>query len=197
LHEKDTMPKKRHKPPPNEDPDDTAGSAADPLGELMSRYHVSLVGVLIVSGAVAFVGLGLIGCAMIWQSLSMIFLLIGTAVLLVAVALLGMNVFNVGRRVEVRKRGIRFVEAGVETEMFWEDIVDIQVNRTDDTALSVVSVRKRGSHYATPSGPLTSTEWDVAITVQDGRTIHLRPAFLKLVPDVRKLVSQMKMRAGL
>jgi hypothetical protein len=191
------MARKHRRPRPEEGDNDTDRAGADPLGELMNQYHVSLAGVLIVSGAVALVGLVLIGLSLLWQSWSLIFLVIGTCVLLLAVALLGMNVFNVGRRLEVRTKGIRFSEAGVVTEMFWEDIVEIEVNRTDDTNLGVATVRRRGSHYATPSGPLTNTEWDVTVSADDGRTIRLRPAFLRIVPDVSKLISNLRMRAGL
>jgi hypothetical protein len=191
------MAKKRPKPDPDDEGESGAGFPADRLGTLMSRYQVTLAGVLIFSGVVALVGLGLVGFALTRERTSIVFLLIGTVVLLLAFALVGVNVFNVGRRLEVRKRGIRFVEAGIETEMYWQDIADIRVNRTDDTDLGVVTVRKRGSHYAAPSGPLTRTEWEVTIRAHDGRTIYLRPTFLRIVPDVRKLVSQLRMRAGI
>jgi hypothetical protein len=162
----------------------------------MSRYHVSLTGVLIVSGAVACVGLGLVGYALSRQPMSITFLVIGTLVLLFAVALLGTNVFNVGRRLEVRKRGIRFVEAGVEIEMLWQDMAGVEVDRTDETDLGEVTLRRRGVHYAAATGPLTRNEWVVTIHAHDGRRIRLGPTFLRIVPDVGKLVSQLRMRAG-
>jgi hypothetical protein len=188
------MAKKHHQPGPHDQREDSA----DPLGGLMKTYTMSLVGLLVVSGAVALVGLGLVGCGLVLaqQLTSVILLLIGTCALLAAVALLGVNVFNVGRRLEMRKKGLRYVEAGIVTEIRWEDVVDIQVNRTDDTNLGVATVRKRGGHYAAPSGPLTRTEWDVTIRARDGRSMHLGPRFLKLVPDVGKLISQMRIRSG-
>jgi hypothetical protein len=111
--------------------------------------------------------------------------------------LLGINVFNVGRCLELRKLGVRFVESGIVTELLWHEIVDIAVNRTDDTYLGVVTVRKRSSDASSPSGLLTKSEWDVTIQGQDGRTIHLRPMFLRMVPDPKKLISQLRLRAGL
>ena len=72
------MAKRRRKP------DGTIAEIADSLGELVDRYHVSLAGALIVSGAVAVVGLGLVVYARIRQPSSLIFLLIGGFVLLAA-----------------------------------------------------------------------------------------------------------------
>jgi hypothetical protein len=175
---------------------DEAGSRPDRLGDLMSRYQVSLVGVLIMSSAVACVGLGLGGYALSRQPMSIAFLVIGAFVLLFAVALLGTNLFNVGRRLEVRKRGIRFVEAGVEIDMLWQDMAGVEVDRTDETDLGEVTVRRRGVHYAAATGPLTRSEWVVTIHSHDGRRIRLGPTFLRIVPDVGKLVSQLRMRAG-
>jgi hypothetical protein len=111
--------------------------------------------------------------------------------------LLGINVLNVGRCLELRKLGVRFVESGLLTEFFWDEIVDIEVNRTDDTYLGLATVRKRSANTSTPSGPLTSTEWDVTIHAQDGRAIRLRRIFLRTVPDPKKLISQLRLRAGL
>jgi hypothetical protein len=178
--------------PPEEDRDE-----GDPLGGLMNRYHVSLAGLLLVSGFVALVGLGLVGWALAGEKMSYVLLGIGTLVLLMAAALLITNVFNVGRSLEVRKRGLRCILAGETTELFWEDIADVRVSRTDDTYLGVAGVRRRSSDAVSPSGLLTSTEWEVTIVAHDGRTVRLPPAFLKLVPDVKKLVHQLRLRAGL
>jgi hypothetical protein len=107
-----------------------------------------------------------------------------------------MNVFNVGRRLELRRRGIRFVEAGVETELFWDEIVDIEVNRTDDTDMGLVSVETRSSNAVAPSGPLTKTEWQVTIHAADGRSIQLNRMFMRMVPDPKELISNLRMRSG-
>ena len=107
-----------------------------------------------------------------------------------------MNVFNVGRRLELRRRGLRFVEAGVETELLWSDIVAVDVNRTDDTYLGVASVERRSSDAVSPSGPLTKTEWHVTIHTRDGRSVRLSRMFMRMVPDPKKLVSHLRMRSG-
>src|SRR5262245_22635668 len=188
------MGKKRSK---RRDADDDAGAEYDALGELISRYAVSLGGVLIVSAVGALVGAGLAIFALTRERISILFLLIGAGLILVAGALLVTSLFNVGRRLELRKKGIRFVDPYYDVEFFWEDIADIKVNRADETDYGVATVQKRGSHYMAPSGPLTRTDWDVTIQSHDGRSIHLTPTFLKIVADPRKLISQIRLRAGL
>jgi hypothetical protein len=172
-------------------------SSRDPLGKLIQQYHVSLAGVLVVSGVVLAVGLGIVVYAVTRQPYSLIFLIVGTVVALLSVVLLGMNAFNIGRRLELRRRGVRFVESGRSVEILWEDIEDVEVSRTDETYLGAVSVRRQSGDASRPSGPLTKSEWDVTIRSQDGRTIRLRPMFLRMVSDPKKLISQLRLRAGL
>src|SRR5207237_5645700 len=116
--------------------------------------------------------------------------------LLLAVAFRGVNVFNAGRKLEVRKYGLRYAESGTETELRWDEIAAVEVHRTDDTYLGVASVRKGSSDTDSPSGPLTKTEWDVTIRAHDGRRIRLPPMFFKVVSNPKKLINQIKMRAG-
>ncbi len=187
------MEEKRHKAVA--DKADSEGRP-DPLGELIKKYHVTLASVLVVSGAVGVVGLGVLAYALIRDPWSPAFALVGAAVLLCAGALLVMNVFNVGRRLELRKRGLRFVEAGVETELFWGEIADVEVNRTDATSLGVATVEKRSSDAVSPSGLLTKTEWLVTIHTRDGRSVRLSRMFLRMVPDPKELISNLRMRSG-
>src|SRR6476619_7533254 len=99
------MSKKRR----NKDDEKITDADRDPLGKLMQRYYVSLLGILLVSGVVALVGIVLVIVSQFRDQYSLVFLLVGTGVLLLSLVLLGMNVFNVGRRLELRKRGIRYV----------------------------------------------------------------------------------------
>jgi hypothetical protein len=185
---------KKRRPEPD---DDELAEAADPLGKLLSKYEVSLAGLLVVCGVFALVGGVLTAIGLARRPVSLTFLIIGGAVLLIAVALLVMNVFNVGRRLELRKRGLRFVESGVETELFWDEIADVAVNRTDDTYLGIASIERRSSDAVSPSGPLTKTEWDVTIHGPRGRSIRLSPIFLRTVPDPKKLIARIRMCARL
>jgi hypothetical protein len=170
----------------------------DPLGKLVREYGVSLPAILVVSGGLALVGLVLTGLAYTLIPLpgTYIGLGLGVLLLLMAICVLVVNVFNVGRRLEVRKRGLRYTEAGVETEVRWEEIVDVSVRRHDETDLGVVTRERQSSDYVSPSGPLTKTEWEVEIIAADGRAIHLPPTFLRTVGDPKKLIQQIKLRTG-
>jgi len=173
-----------------------AAALPDPLGEVIKKHEVTWAAVLVVSGSVAMLGLGSVVYGLLGKIWSLGFLLVGGAVILGAVALAVMNVFNVGRRLELRRRGIRYADAGVETEMLWNEIVDVEVNRTDDTDMGLVSVETRSSDGISPSGPLTKTEWVVTIHAADGRSIQLGRMFMRMVPDPKELISNLRMRSG-
>ena len=168
----------------------------DPLGEVIEQHHVTWASVLLVSGSVGVVGLGVLAFALTREARSPGFLLVGGALLLCAGVLLVMNVFNVGRRLELRRRGLRFVEGGVETELLWSEIVEVEVSRTDETNVGPVGIHRRSSDPVSPSGPLTSTEWQVTIHTSDGRSVRLSRMFLRMVPDPKKLISHLRLRAG-
>lgn len=178
--------------------DDQIHSAAppDPLGDVIKKYEVTWAAVLVVSGSVAMLGFGSVAYGLLGEIWSLGFLLVGGVVILCAVALAVMNVFNVGRRLELRKWGIRYADSGVETELLWSEIVDIEVDRTDDTDMGLVSVEKRSSDGISPSGPLTKTEWVVTIHAGDGRSIQLGRMFMRMVPDPKELISNLRMRSG-
>src|SRR5271166_4005 len=73
----------------------------DHLGKVIQQFRVSLAGVLIVSGAIAFLGLGMILYSLTGLHYWLMFLIGGTLLLLFSVATLGINIFNVGRRLEL------------------------------------------------------------------------------------------------
>jgi hypothetical protein len=171
---------------------------ADPLGKLIHEYGASLPGALVASGGLALVGLVLTALAytLFRPPGSYIGLGAGAVLLLLALCVLVVNVFNVGRRLEVRKRGLRYTEVGVETVIRWEEIVDVSVRRHDETDMGIVTRERESSDYVSPSGPLTKTEWEVEIVGDNGETIHLPPTFLRTVGDPKKLIQQIKIRAG-
>lgn len=190
--------RKRQRDSHEDDRDEGNGdSADDPLGSLIQQHQVNLVGVLLVAGIVGLVGIGFLIYALTRDPISPTFLLVGTAALLFALVFVGMNVFNIGRRLELRKRGVRFVESGIVTEFFWDEIASVEVNRTDRTNYGLVTRRRRSGDAVSPSGPLTNTEWDVTIHAHDGRTMRLRPMFMRTLRDPKKLIGQLKLRAGL
>lgn len=172
-------------------------SDSDHLGKLIEQHGVTLAAVLVVTGAISLAGIGLLGYGLTREPLSVTWTVIGGTALLIGLSLLGINIFNVGRRLEVRKAGIRFTQAGIVTEFRWEEIAAVDVNRTDDTYLGVASVRRKSSDTIRSSGPLTKTEWDVTIHGQDGRTIRLTPIFLRTLAKPKDLVRHIELRAGL
>ena len=181
---------KRRKPQP------TNGSG-DPLGKLIQQFGVNPAEVLVTFAILAVIGGGIVAYALSREPDSLTWLLIGGAVLLMAGVLLVTNLLNLGRRLELRKDGVRFTESGAVTEFGWNEIVAVEVNRLDDTYLGVASVQKRSTDAVNPSSPLTKTEWDVTLRAHDDRTIRLRPTFFRIVPDPKKLISQLRLGAGL
>lgn len=197
------MTKKRPKRDPDERPEkkrrkaEEIDSGDDALGKLVKQYSVNMAEALVVFGIIGLIGGGMVGYAVSRDPYSIAWLCVGSVVLLAAVVLLGLSLLNVGRKLELRKHGIRWTEFGSVTEFAWDDIADVEIQRQDETYLGVASVHKRSSDAISSSGPLTKTEWDVTIHAHDGRTIRLRPLFLKTVPDPKKLISQIRLGAGL
>ena len=176
-------------------PEKPRRKSRDPLGKLQQHYEVTLAVVIAFCGGVAVIGAG----ALVWglMQASLGWQIFGGVVLLIALVLVGINIPNLGRRLEVRKRGIRYIERGQSTEFHWDDIADVELDRTDSTYLGVATVRARSGDERKPSGLLSNTELDVTIRAHDGRSIRLRPSFLRLVPMARELITELKVRAGL
>ena len=182
--------KKRAKP-------EEATTGGDPLGKLVKQYGVNLSETIGAVGFLAVIGGGILIYALGQDPAPVLWLIIGGGVLFMGVALLAYNALNIGRRLEVRKRGVRFTDRASVTEFEWDDVVEIDIDRRDDTNLGIVGVEKRSSDAVSSSGPLTKTEWDVTIHSRDGRTIRLSPMFFRIVPDPKKLISQLRLGAGL
>jgi hypothetical protein len=172
-----------------------AVKTADPLGGLIRCYQVNMSGLLLGAGVMALVGLSLVALALVWKAMSLILLGGGALILVTAAVVVGANMSNTGRRLELRKKGVRFVDSGEETDLFWEDVLQVQVDRTDETDMGWLTRETRGAHYMKLTGPMTQTTWEVTIIAR-GDAIYLDSRFLKLVPDVSKLISDLRMRAG-
>lgn len=190
------LPKRTKKKTPK--PKETEPSSGrDPLGKLVKAYGVNWAEVMVGSGILALLGGGVVIYALSGDAVSTIWLIIGAGMVFMALAFVVYNALNIGRRLEVRKRGIRFTESGSVTEFGWDEIVDIQIDRRDETYAGVVSIEKRSSDGVSGSGPLTKTEWDITILSREDRTIRLTPTFLRIVPDPQKLISQLRLGAGI
>lgn len=166
----------------------------DPLGKLQQTYEVTLAGVVVVAGGIAVLGCGALGWGL-WQA-SLGWEIFGAAVIFIGFILAALSITNIGRKLEVRRHGVRFTERGTLVEMTWDDIAAVETDRRDDTYLGVANVSTRGNDYRKPTGPLTKTEFHVTIRAHDGREIHLKPLFLKMVPSPQNLITELRMRAG-
>jgi hypothetical protein len=155
------------------------------------------VGAVLGFGIVAAVGSGFLAYGLTREPYSKICVGIGAVILVPAAIGFMTNIANAGRRLELRKHGLRYVAQGSTTEFHWDDIVDVEVIRKENTNYGVVGVYKESSDEVSPSGLLTNTDFDVRIHARDGETIRLRPVFLKLVPDPKKLIQQIRMGADM
>ena len=178
-------------------PHQTRVASRDRLGKLIEQHRVTLLGVLFVNGVLGMVGLGLCGYGFVRDPRSLSLLVIGGFFILMALILLGINVVNIGRSLEIRKKGIRYSERGAVTELLWSEIVDVSVDRLDDTNMGIASVKRRSNDASSPSGLLTKTEWEVIITADDGRQVRLTPIFMRVVSDPKGLISKLKLRSGM
>jgi hypothetical protein len=172
-------------------------SGDDPLGKIIQLYQIHLGVLLVVFGVISLIGLGVMSLAWVWTAHKLPFLFGGGLVILTAVGAFGMSVANVGRSLELRKYGLRYTEGGTSTEFLWDEIIDVEVDRIDETYLGVASVRRRSQDGYGLSGPLTKTEMRITLHSQDGRSIDLSPTFLKTVRDTRNLLSQLRLRSGI
>ncbi|MCA8997668.1 MAG: hypothetical protein KDA80_11800 [Planctomycetaceae bacterium] len=190
------MPPKRRRPT---DETEKSGKAKDrdPLGKLLKEYQVTLGALIVVCGPIFAIGGGCIGYALTRDPMSLGFLIFGGVAVLCSAVLLFLNIFNIGRGLELRKRGIRFQEAGEVTELGWGDIVDIEVRRRDETNYGVATTVKHSDDGVSPSGLLTKTEWHITIHGADGETIQLTPTFLRMVDKPQELVSLLRLRSGI
>jgi hypothetical protein len=110
--------------------------------------------------------------------------------------MVAVSIFNSRRSLEVRRHGIRLVEGRHVTELAWDEVAQVEVNRTDVTSLGVASIWTRRSDLRKPGLLTARTEWEVLLHTHDGRTIRLSRTFLQYVPDVRSMVTLLRKYAG-
>ena len=176
---------------------DAPASDKDPLGKLIKHYEATMARLVGEAIMIALFGIGVLAFTIAMGALHKGLLLAGVAILIAAVLRLFVGRSNVGRRLELRKRGLRFIELGVPLEVRWDEIVDVDVARTDSTDYGLVGVHKTSADGITPSGPLTSTEFGLTIRTHDDRRIHLPPEFMKVVDKPTELISNLRLRAGM
>ena len=153
----------------------------DRLGSLKMEYRTNAAGIFALAGLLFLGAVGTLGASFFLAPPTSWYLLMGGTLLLVlAPVILLANVFNVGRSFQVRKHGVRYVEAGVETELTWDEIVAVDVQETRYQKYGVVTVK---------------TEYELTIQGRKGRTIQLGALFLQQVPDVKMLAKLLRHKA--
>jgi hypothetical protein len=169
----------------------------DPLGKVIEQHGITWAAVIAVTLVLCAVGAGILAYGGTRNPRSTLWLVVGGIVCGLGVCMFLLNARNTGRRLELRKKGVRYVDGGNITEIFWSDIVDVEVERLDATNMGLATKFKNSNDAVSPSSLLTKTEWTVTIHADNGRKIPLKPAFFRIVPDPRALISNLKLRAGL
>jgi hypothetical protein len=162
-------------------------ASSDPLGKPLARYSTNGRSVMLVVVAVV---LGLSGAATLggaealaWRLADSTdgtpYVIVGWALMLAGAGTVAWGVYYYGRSFEVRRKGVRFSRRGSVTELRWDQIEHIEVQRT------IILYRGR---------PTGRYRWEIFICGWD--TIHLTPSFLQLVRSVTELVSILKVQSG-
>lgn len=175
--------------------DSEAESERDPLGKVIVAHRVTLARVLFIFVLGAAVGGGVLAYASTREIYAKVFLGIGGAILYFAVVASLKNLVLLGRRLELRKYGLRYVAHGSKTDFRWDDIVDLEIIRKDKSYYGRVRVDRVTSDEHSPSGLLTTSTFDVTIHARDGDSIRLTPTFMKAVPNPKKLIQRIRMGA--
>jgi hypothetical protein len=184
------MPKKQRRPV-------TTGSSADPLGKLLKEYRPNAAGLRGVAILAFLGGVGVLVYCQFQTPYPFKLMLLGIFLLAMAPVLLIISGFHFGDSLQVRRYGMRLLERDIKTDVPWEEIADVEVNRTDVTNLGVATVWSKRSDLKRPGLLTARTEWEILIHRHDGRVVRLSRAFLQYVPDVRSLVILLRKNVGL
>lgn len=171
-----SKPKPRKMDKEKEREEDEQDPSLDPLGKPIAEFSSTKQSVSLMIGAVVVVGLGIF--LILKDTKDEMHLFFGGLAILVALVMAGWGFTQAGKKLEVRRKGIRYTKGRTKIQMRWKDISDIQIVKT--------YVGSQGS---------TNIEWD--ITINGKKTIHLPNRFLSLVPDKGSLIHLMKINSGI
>jgi len=175
---------------------DSEGSP-DSLGKLIKTYRpIAAKG--LGAGVILFLtGIAVLIYCQLHQPYPFKVMLAGIFLLVMGPVLVTINALHVGSSLEVRREGVRFRDHSGTTEVAWDDIVDVEVKRTDVTSLGIGTMFTKRSDLRL-GGPLTArTEWEIVLQTREGSAMRLSPGFLQHVPDVRSLIVLLQKNAGL
>jgi hypothetical protein len=169
----------------------------DPLGKVIKVYRPNTAAGVMTAILMCVAGGGVLLYCQFHRPYPYKIMLAGVVLLVAGPVMAGVSLFNSRQSLEIRRHGVRLVEGLNVTDVAWDELADVQVNRTDVTGLGVATVRRRRSDLQTPGLLTARTEWEVILHTHDGRTIRLGRTFLQYVRDVRSMVIQLRKFAGL
>ncbi len=161
-------------------------SGCDRLGKSLATYSSHRSGILTLIGAViaALTGAFVLGDAgrlahkLAESDEDTLFRVAGWALMIVGSLAAGAGVLQLGRRFEVRRKGVRFARRSVVQELRWDEIDDIQVRKTITWV--------KGQRIIS---------WEIEL-IGDSDTIYLNEFFLRQISSVTELVSLLKNVSG-
>ncbi|MEZ6046652.1 MAG: hypothetical protein R3C11_13975 [Planctomycetaceae bacterium] len=169
-------------------------ASRDPLGKLLKLYGTNLATavfillIMLIPAAIAF------GVMFFTEGqVARISMFVGAAFCLIGFVLFCLQLLNVNKRLELRRHGIRYVNGSIQTEFFWNEIVDIEVKRVDSTNLGVVSVHTHSNDARKPTNIMSRTDWDITIVSQSGRKIHLGDTFTNIIHKPQELIAELRL----
>lgn len=171
-------------------------SPRDPLGKLIKVYRPNTAVGVAVAILMGLAGGSVLLYCQFHHPYPYRIMLAGVVLILASPVMLIVSMFNSRRSLEIRRHGVRLVEGGQVTELAWDEIVQVDVERTDVTSLGVATISTRRSDLKRTSLLPARTEWEVRIQTRDGRMIRLSRMFLQYVPDVKSMVILLRKYAG-
>jgi len=169
----------------------------DPLGKVIKVYRPNTAAGVMIAILMCLAGGGVLLYCQFHRPYPYKIMLAGVVLLVAGPVMVAVSLLNSRRSLEIRRHGVRLVEGQDATDLAWDKLAQVEVNRTDVTSLGIATVRTRRSDLQRPGLLTARTEWEVILHTHDGRTIRLGRTFLQYVPDVRSMVIQLRKFAGL
>jgi hypothetical protein len=169
----------------------------DPLGKVIKVYRPNTAAGVMTAILICAAGGGVLLYCQFHRPYPYKIMLAGAVLLVAGPVMAAVSLFNSRRSLEIRRHGVRLVEGQNASDLAWDELAEVEVNRTDVTGLGVATVRTRRSDLQQPGLLTARTEWEVLLHTHDGRTIRLGRTFLQYVPDVRSMVILLRKFAGL
>jgi hypothetical protein len=168
----------------------------DPLGKVIKIYRPNTAAGVLVAILICLAGGGVLLYCQFHRPYPYKVMLAGVVLLAAGPVMAVVSLFNSRRSLEVRRHGVRLVDGQKATELAWDELAEVEVNRTDVTGLGIATIRTQRSDLKKPGLLTARTEWEVILHTHDGRRIRLGRTFLQYVPDVQSMVILLRKFAG-